>query len=92
MEPVMSVQAVVPEEYVGDCLAGLSAKRGTIHGADMRGGSHIITAEVPLATMFGYANELRSATQGRGTFSMEFSHYAVTQRAGVADGLLTPVS
>ena len=92
MEPVMGVQVVVPEDYVGDTLAGLAAKRGTIHGADMRSGSHIITAEVPLATMFGYANELRSATQGRGTFSMEFSHYAVTQRAGAADGLLTPVS
>lgn len=92
MEPVMSVQVVVPEDYVGDTLAGLAAKRGTIHGADMRGGSHIIAVEVPLATMFGYANELRSATQGRGTFSMEFSHYAVTQRAGAADGLLTPVS
>ena len=92
MEPVMGVQVVVPEDYVGDTLAGLAAKRGTIHGADMRSGSHIITAEVPLASMFGYANELRSATQGRGTFSMEFSHYAVTQRAGAADGLLTPVS
>ncbi len=92
MEPMMGVQVVVPEDYVGDTLAGLAAKRGTIHGADMRSGSHIITAEVPLATMFGYANELRSATQGRGTFSMEFSHYAVTQRAGTADGRLTPVS
>jgi len=92
MEPIMGVQVVVPEDYVGDTLAGLAAKRGTIHGADMRSGSHILTAEVPLATMFGYANELRSATQGRGTFSMEFSHYAVTQRAGTADGLLTPVS
>ena len=92
MEPVMGVQVVVPEDYVGDTLAGLAAKRGTIHGADMRSGSHIITAEVPLATMFGYANELRSATQGRGTFSMEFSHYAVTQRASTADGRLTPVS
>ena len=92
MEPVMSVQVVVPEDFMGDTLAGLAAKQGTIHGADMRGGSHIVTAQVPLATMFGYANELRSATQGRGTFSMEFSHYAVAQRAGAADGLLAPVS
>ena len=64
MEPVMGVQVVVPEAYVGDTLAGLAAKRGTIHGADMRGGSHIITAEVPLATMFGYANEVAFGDSG----------------------------
>lgn len=92
MEPMMTVQVVVPEEYVGEVLGGISAKRGTIHGTDLRGGSHIIDAEVPLATMFGYANELRSATQGRGTFSMEFSHYAVSQRADASGGVLAPVS
>lgn len=92
MEPMMTVQVVVPEEYVGDVLAGLAAKRGNIHGTDLRVGSHIVDAEVPLATMFGYANELRSATQGRGTFSMEFSHYAVSRRVDSADGILEPVS
>ena len=92
MEPMMTVQVVVPEEYVGDVLAGLAAKRGNIHGTDLRVGSHIVNAEVPLATMFGYANELRSATQGRGTFSMEFSHYAVSRRVDAADGILEPVS
>ena len=92
MEPMMTVQVVVPEEYVGDVLAGLAAKRGNIHGTDLRVGSHIVNAEVPLATMFGYANELRSATQGRGTFSMEFSHYAVSRRVDSADGILEPVS
>ena len=92
MEPMMTVQVVVPEEYVGDVLAGLAAKRGNIHGTDLRVGSHIVNAEVPLATMFGYANELRSATQGRGTFSMEFSHYAVSRRVDTADGILEPVS
>ncbi|HCU72729.1 MAG TPA: elongation factor G [Chloroflexi bacterium] len=92
MEPMMTVQVVVPEEYVGDVLAGLAAKRGNIHGTDLRVGSHIVDAEVPLATMFGYANELRSATQGRGTFSMEFSHYAVSRSVDAADGILEPVS
>ena len=92
MEPMMAVQVVVPEEYVGDVLAGLGAKRGNIHGTDLRVGSHIVDAEVPLATMFGYANELRSATQGRGTFSMEFSHYAVSHRVDSSGGILEPVS
>ena len=92
LEPMMTVQVVVPEEYVGEVLAGLAAKRGNIQGTDLRVGSHIVDAEVPLATMFGYANELRSATQGRGTFSMEFSHYAVSHLVDSADGILEPVS
>ncbi len=92
MEPLMSVQAVVPEDYVGEVLAGLAAKRGTILGTDLRGGSHIVEAEVPLASMFGYANELRSSTQGRGTFSMEFSHYAASTQTDAAGRPLAPVS
>ncbi len=91
LEPVMAVQVIVPENYFGDVIAGLSAKRATINATDVRGGSHVIDSQVPLATMFGYASELRSATQGRGTFSMEFSHYAVAQSAGAAEGVLAKV-
>ena len=87
----MAVQVIVPAEYLGDVIANLSAKRATINATDVRSGSHVIDSEVPLATMFGYANELRSATQGRGTFSMEFSHYAVAQSAGAAEGVLAKV-
>ncbi len=83
VEPVMAVQIVVPEEYVGDVLGGLGAKRGTINAVEIRGGAHVIDVEVPLATMFGYANELRSATQGRGQFTMEFARYAASAKAGL---------
>ena len=91
LEPMMSVDVVIPEEYVGEVLAGLGAKRATIQGTDLRGGSSVIQAEVPLVTMFGYASDLRSATQGRGTFSMEFSHYAVQPGAGTGQEVLTGV-
>ena len=91
LEPVMAVQVIVPEAYLGDVIAGLTAKRATIKGTDVRSGSHVIDSQVPLATMFGYASELRSTTQGRGTFSMEFSHYAVAQSAGAAEGVLAKV-
>ncbi len=91
LEPVMAVDVVIPDEHVGDVLAGLLSKRGEVQGTEPRGGSSIIRAEVPLATMFGYASALRSATQGRGTFSMEFSHYAVRPGAGTGQEVLTGV-
>jgi elongation factor G len=75
LEPVMRVEVVVPEEYMGDVLGDVSARRGHIQGMESRAGSQIIRAQVPLAEMFGYATELRSRTQGRGSFSMHFSHY-----------------
>ena len=87
----MAVDVVIPDEHVGDVLAGLLAKRGEVQGTEPRGGSSIIRAEVPLATMFGYASALRSATQGRGTFSMEFSHYAVRPGAGTGQEVLSGV-
>jgi elongation factor G len=75
LEPVMRVEVVVPEEHMGDVIGDLNGRRGRIHGMESRAGSQIIRAEVPLATMFGYATDLRSRTQGRGSFTMHFSHY-----------------
>jgi elongation factor G len=75
LEPVMSVEVVVPEEYMGDVIGDLNSRRGRIGGMEMRGTSQIIKAMVPLAEMFGYATELRSRTQGRGSFTMHFGRY-----------------
>ena len=76
LEPVMKVEVTTPEDFMGDVIGNLNAKRGQIDGIDERGGSRVISAHVPLAEMFGYATELRSMTQGRAAYSMEFSHYA----------------
>jgi len=76
LEPVMKVNVVMPEEYLGDVMGDLSSRRGHILGMEGRGTSQSVTASVPLAEMFGYATELRSMTSGRATYSMEFSHYA----------------
>ena len=77
LEPIMKVEVVVPEEFVGDVLGSLNARRAEIRGLEMRpGNAQAISAVVPLGEMFGYATELRSATQGRGVFTMEFDHYA----------------
>ncbi|MBS4021491.1 MAG: elongation factor G [Dethiobacter sp.] len=75
LEPVMKVEVTIGEEYMGDVIADVNARRGRIEGSEQRAGSQVIRARVPLAEMFGYATELRSRTQGRGTYSMEFSHY-----------------
>lgn len=75
LEPVMSLEIVVPEEYVGDAIGDLNSRRGRIKNMENRKGLQIVQAEVPLATMFGYATDLRSATQGRATFTMQFDHY-----------------
>ena len=77
LEPMMKVEVVVPEEYLGDVMGQLNGRRGLIQGMDVRpGNAQAIRAMVPLAEMFGYATQLRSGTQGRGVFSMEFDHYA----------------
>jgi elongation factor G len=77
LEPIMKVEAIVPEEYVGDIMGGLNGRRAIIRGMEPRpGNAQAISAMVPLGEMFGYATELRSSTQGRGVFSMEFEHYA----------------
>ncbi len=75
LEPIMRVEIVVPEEYMGDVIGDINGRRGRIQGMEGRAGSQIIRTEVPLAEMFGYATDIRSRTQGRGSFSMHFSHY-----------------
>ena len=76
LEPVMKVEVVTPEDYTGGVIGDLSSRRGQIQGQDMRGNANVITAMVPLANMFGYVNNLRSMSQGRATFTMQFDHYA----------------
>jgi elongation factor G len=77
LEPIMKVEVVVPEDFLGDIIGQLNARRGIIQGMEMRpGNAQAVGAMVPLAEMFGYATDLRSATQGRGVFTMEFDHYA----------------
>jgi elongation factor G len=77
LEPIMRLEVVTPEEYTGDVIGNLSSRRGTIEGLELRtDGVQSIKAQMPLAEMFGYATRLRSMTQGRGTFTMEFNHYA----------------
>jgi elongation factor G len=75
LEPIMSVEVVVPEEYMGDVIGDLNSKRGRIMGMDSRAGAQVVSAMVPLASMFGYSTDLRSATQGRATYAMTFDHY-----------------
>jgi elongation factor G len=75
LEPIMDVEVVVPGEFLGDVLGDLTARRGKILGMDSRSGIQTVGVRVPLARMFGYATDLRSLTQGRGTFTLRFSHY-----------------
>ncbi|HZQ49004.1 MAG TPA: elongation factor G [Candidatus Dormibacteraeota bacterium] len=77
VEPIMKVEVTVPEEFMGDVIGDLNARRGHILGMEERANARVISANVPLATMFGYATDLRSKTQGRGSYSMEPSHYEV---------------
>jgi elongation factor G len=76
LEPVMKIEVVVPEQYMGDVIGDLNSRRGRILGMTQRGNAQVIDAEVPLATMFGYVTDLRSMTQGRGASTLQFSHYA----------------
>jgi elongation factor G len=86
LEPIMKVEAVAPEEYLGAVIGQLNSRRGMILGMEMRpGNAQAVNAMVPLGEMFGYATELRSASQGRGVFSMEFDHYAPVSEAVAQD-------
>jgi elongation factor G len=76
LEPIMSVEVVTPEAFMGDVIGDLNSRRGKIQGMNPRGGVQVIAAQVPLAEMFGYATDLRSRTQGRATYTMQFGHYA----------------
>ncbi len=84
LEPIMKVEVVTPEEYTGSVIGDLNSRRGQIQGQDMRGNANVIAAMVPLANMFSYVNNLRSMSQGRATFTMQFDHYAEVPK-GVAD-------
>ncbi|OGP25054.1 MAG: translation elongation factor G [Deltaproteobacteria bacterium GWB2_55_19] len=75
LEPVMSVEVVVPEQFMGDVIGDLNSRRGKILGMDSRGGFQVVSANVPLANMFGYSTDLRSKTQGRASYTMQFAHY-----------------
>ena len=76
LEPIMDVEVVTPEEYLGDVMGDLNGRRGRVQNMEARaGGAQSIRAQVPLASMFGYATDLRSRTQGRATFTMQFDHY-----------------
>jgi elongation factor G len=77
LEPIMNVEVYAPDQYSGDLIGELNGRRGRIQGMDTRGGSQVIKAQVPMAEMLTYASDLTSMTQGRGSFSMEFSHYDV---------------
>jgi elongation factor G len=75
LEPVMSVEVVTPEEYMGDVMGDLNGRRGKVEGMEPRGNAQVVNANVPLSEMFGYSTDLRSKTQGRATYTMQFSHY-----------------
>jgi elongation factor G len=75
LEPVMAVEVVTPEDFMGDVVGDLSSRRGRVEGVDMRGNARVVRAMVPLAEMFGYATDMRSRTQGRAAFTMQFATY-----------------
>jgi elongation factor G len=88
LEPIMKVEVVTPEENMGDVVGDLNRRRGLILGMDESVSGKVINAEVPLAEMFGYATDLRSATQGRATYTMEFAKYADAPNS-VADAIIS---
>jgi elongation factor G len=75
LEPIMAVEVVTPEDYMGDVIGDLSSRRGRVEGMEQRGNAQVVRAQVPLAEMFGYATDLRSRTQGRATYTMQFDSY-----------------
>lgn len=90
LEPIMAVEVVVPEEYMGDVIGDLNSRRGRIMGMEARGAAQVISSQVPLANMFGYATDLRSATQGRATYTMVFDHYEQVPKA-ISDEVIAKV-
>ncbi|MBM3611226.1 MAG: elongation factor G [Alphaproteobacteria bacterium] len=91
LEPIMSVEVVTPEEYMGDIIGDLNSRRGQISGMDQRGNAHVVSASVPLASMFGYVNTLRSMSQGRAQYTMQFDHYEQVPQA-VAEAVKAKLS
>ena len=81
LEPIMAVEVVLPEEYLGEVMGDLNSRRGRVAGMEARGGAQVVSAQVPLSSMFGYSTDLRSATQGRATYTMTFDHYEQVPKA-----------
>jgi elongation factor G len=81
LEPIMKVEVTVPENYMGDVMGDINSRRGKIHGMESRANLQVITAMVPLSEMFGYATSLRSLTQGRGNYTMQFDRYETVPRS-----------
>jgi elongation factor G len=90
LEPIMSVEVVTPEEYMGDVIGDLNSRRGKIQSVERRGNAQVVRVQVPLSQMFGYATDLRSRTQGRATYTMQFSHYEEVPR-GVSEEIVAKV-
>jgi elongation factor G len=90
LEPIMSIEIVTPEEYMGDVIGDMNARRGRVQNIERRGNVQVIRAQAPLAEMFGYATDLRSKTQGRATYTMQFSHYDEVPK-GVSEGIIAVV-
>ena len=87
LEPMMKVEVVVPDEYMGDVMGDIASRRGRVTGMDMHAGMHTIGGIVPLSEMFGYATDLRSKTQGRGNYTMQFAQYEEVP-GNIADKIL----
>jgi len=90
LEPIMAVEVVTPEDYMGDVIGDLNSRRGKVQSMEKRGNSQVIRAEVPLSEMFGYATDLRSKTQGRATYTMQFSHYEEVPK-NIAEAIISKV-
>ncbi len=90
LEPIMSVEVVVPEQYMGDVIGNINSRRGKVGRMEPRAGTQVIASRVPLAEMFGYATDLRSMTQGRANYSMHFSHYAEAPKS-VSEGIIARI-
>ena len=88
LEPVMEVEVVTPSDFLGDVIGDLSSRRGKIGGMTQRGDAQVVAADVPLAEMFGYSTQLRSMTQGRAVYSMQFDHYEEVPK-GIADQIIS---
>jgi elongation factor G len=90
LEPVMAVEVVTPEDFMGDVMGDLSSRRGHIEGMEPRGNGQVIRGKVPLANMFGYATDLRSRTQGRAAYTMQFKAYEPVPKS-IAEEIVTKV-
>ena len=90
LEPIMNVEVVTPEDYMGDVIGDLNSRRGKIQSMEQRGKAQVIKSQVPLSEMFGYATDLRSRTQGRATYTMQFANYDEVPK-GIAEGIIAKV-